>query len=329
VPLTRQKAYMNSPPPANTVAEVIVLSEEKWKLPTDVPLGRDILQKNEAQMDSVAPAGGAQPSKGAQQGGARSGGAQQGGDEAVMSESQRRQIQETASSTTSSSKGVIHCLTIVGQIEGHQILPQEVKSTKYEHVMPQLAAIEESPEIDGLLILLNTVGGDIEAGLAIAELIASMKKPTVSLVLGGGHSIGVPLAVAAKHSIIAPSAAMTIHPVRLTGVVIGVPQTYNYFSKIQDRIVSFVTKHSNISRRRFIEMMMKTGELAADVGTVIYGEEAVRCGLIDQLGGLSDALEWLHREIRAQKEGTVSGAQQAKKGARGGVRARRIDKTLE
>jgi len=329
VPLTRQKAYMNSPPPANTVAEVIVLSEEKWKLPTDVPLSRDILQKNEAQMDSGAPAGGAQPSKGAQQGGARSGGAQQGGDEAVMSESQRRQIQETASSTTSSSKGVIHCLTIVGQIEGHQILPQEVKSTKYEHVMPQLAAIEESPEIDGLLILLNTVGGDIEAGLAIAELIASMKKPTVSLVLGGGHSIGVPLAVAAKHSIIAPSAAMTIHPVRLTGVVIGVPQTYNYFSKIQDRIVSFVTKHSNISRRRFIEMMMKTGELAADVGTVIYGEEAVRCGLIDQLGGLSDALEWLHREIRAQKEGTVSGAQQAKKGARGGVRARRIDKTLE
>ena len=320
---------MNSPPPANTVAEVIVLSEEKWKLPTDVPLSRDILQKNEAQMDSGAPAGGAQPSKGAQQGGARSGGAQQGGDEAVMSESQRRQIQETASSTTSSSKGVIHCLTIVGQIEGHQILPQEVKSTKYEHVMPQLAAIEESPEIDGLLILLNTVGGDIEAGLAIAELIASMKKPTVSLVLGGGHSIGVPLAVAAKHSIIAPSAAMTIHPVRLTGVVIGVPQTYNYFSKIQDRIVSFVTKHSNISRRRFIEMMMKTGELAADVGTVIYGEEAVRCGLIDQLGGLSDALEWLHREIRAQKEGTVSGAQQAKKGARGGVRARRIDKTLE
>jgi len=340
VPLTRQKAYMNSPPPANTVAEVIVLSEEKWKLPTDVPLSRDILQKNEAQMDSGAPAGGAQPSKGAQQGGARSGGAQQGGaqsgggaqqggDEAVMSESQRRQIQETASSTTSSSKGVIHCLTIVGQIEGHQILPQEVKSTKYEHVMPQLAAIEESPEIDGLLILLNTVGGDIEAGLAIAELIASMKKPTVSLVLGGGHSIGVPLAVAAKHSIIAPSAAMTIHPVRLTGVVIGVPQTYNYFSKIQDRIVSFVTKHSNISRRRFIEMMMKTGELAADVGTVIYGEEAVRRGLIDQLGGLSDALEWLHREIRAQKEGTVSGAQQAKKGARGGVRARRIDKTLE
>ena len=321
---------MNSPPPANTVAEVIVLSEEKWKLPTDVPLGRDILQKNEAQMDSGAPAGGAQPSKGAQQGGAQSGGgAQQGGDEAVMSESQRRQIQETASSTTSSSKGVIHCLTIVGQIEGHQILPQEVKSTKYEHVMPQLAAIEESPEIDGLLILLNTVGGDIEAGLAIAELIASMKKPTVSLVLGGGHSIGVPLAVAAKHSIIAPSAAMTIHPVRLTGVVIGVPQTYNYFSKIQDRIVSFVTKHSNISRRRFIEMMMKTGELAADVGTVIYGEEAVRCGLIDQLGGLSDALEWLHREIRARKEGTVGAAPQAKKGARGGVRARRIDKTLE
>jgi ATP-dependent protease ClpP protease subunit len=271
--------------------------------------------------------GGAQQDGGAQ----NNGGEEQGSGEIVMTEAQRRQIQETASSTTSSPKGVVHCLTIVGQIEGHQILPQEVKSTKYEHVMPQLAAIEESPEIDGLLILLNTVGGDIEAGLAIAELIASMKKPTVSLVLGGGHSIGVPLAVAAKHSIIAPSAAMTIHPVRLTGVVIGVPQTYNYFSKIQDRIVSFVTKHSNISRRRFVEMMMTTGELAADVGTVIYGEEAVRCGLIDQLGGLSDALEWLHDEIRAQKEGRSSQktAVQAKKSARGGSKARGNDKTLE
>jgi ATP-dependent protease ClpP protease subunit len=169
--------------------------------------------------------------------------------------------------------------------------------------MPQLAAIEESEEIEGLLILLNTVGGDIEAGLGIAELIASMKKPTVSLVLGGGHSIGVPLAVAAKRSIIAPSAAMTIHPVRLTGVVIGVPQTYAYFGRIQERIVQFVTANSNIKRERFIEMMLKTGELASDVGTVIYGEEAVKAGLIDQLGGLSDALLWLHQQIdEAKKE---------------------------
>lgn len=210
---------------------------------------------------------------------------------------QRDQIVDMGSTTTRSSKGVIHCLTIVGQVEGHQILPATTKSTKYEHVMPQIAAIEESDEIEGLLILLNTVGGDIEAGLGISELIASMKKPTVSLVLGGGHSIGVPLAVAAKRSIIAPSAAMTIHPVRLTGVVIGVSQTYNYFGKIQERIVQFVTENSSISREKFTKMMLNTGELAADVGTVIYGEEAVAAGLIDQLGGLSDALEYLHHEI--------------------------------
>jgi ATP-dependent protease ClpP protease subunit len=217
--------------------------------------------------------------------------------EQIIGEYQRAQIKDMGSTTTKSDKGVIHCLTIVGQIEGHQILPQEAKSTKYEHVMPQLAAIEESEEIEGLLILLNTVGGDIEAGLGIAELVASMKKPTVSLVLGGGHSIGVPLAVAAKRSIIAPSAAMTIHPVRLTGVVIGVPQTYAYFGRIQERIVQFVTSNSNVKRERFIEMMLKTGELASDVGTVIYGEEAVKIGLIDQLGGLSDALSWLHKQI--------------------------------
>ena len=215
---------------------------------------------------------------------------------------QKDQIQDMGSSTVATSEGTIHCLTIVGQIEGHQILPSDTKTTKYEHVMPQLAAIEEAEEIDGLLILLNTVGGDVEAGLAIAELIASMSKPTVSLVLGGGHSIGVPLAVAADMSMIAPSAAMTIHPVRLTGVVIGVPQTYNYFGKIQERIVRFVTRNSHISRKRFTEMMMKTGELAADVGTVIYGEEAVRSGLIDRLGGLSDALEYLHGRIRQRRE---------------------------
>lgn len=215
---------------------------------------------------------------------------------------QKDQIQDMGSSTIQSGQGTIQCLTIVGQIEGHQILPSDTKTTKYEHVMPQLAAIEESEDIDGLLILLNTVGGDVEAGLAIAELIASMSKPTVSLVLGGGHSIGVPLAVAADVSMIAPSAAMTIHPVRLTGVVIGVPQTYNYFGKIQERIVRFVTENSRITRERFTEMMLKTGELAADVGTVIYGEEAVESGLIDRLGGLSDALGYLHQEIERRRK---------------------------
>ena len=197
----------------------------------------------------------------------------------------------------SSKAASIHCLSIIGQIEGHQLLPEDTKSTKYEHVMPLIAAIEESPEIKGLLILLNTMGGDVEAGLAIAELIAGMKKPTVSLVLGGGHSIGVPLAVAAKRSLIAPSAAMTIHPVRLNGVVIGVPQTYNYFSRIQERIVGFVTEHSNIDRERFMKLMTNTDELANDVGSVICGREAVELGLIDSLGTLSDALGYLHAQI--------------------------------
>lgn len=214
---------------------------------------------------------------------------------------QQEPIEEMGSVTTKSEKGVIHCITIVGQIEGHQILPETSKTTKYEHVMPQLAAIEESEDIDGLLILLNTVGGDIEAGLGIAELICSMTKPTASLVLGGGHSIGVPLAVAAKRSIIAPSGAMTIHPVRLTGVVIGVSQTYQYFSKIQDRIVEFVTKNSSVDKQKFTELMLNTKDLAADVGTVIYGKEAVEMGLINQLGGLSDALEYLHGEIAKNK----------------------------
>jgi ATP-dependent protease ClpP protease subunit len=207
------------------------------------------------------------------------------------------EIREMGSATLDGARGNIHCLTIVGQIEGHQLLPPETKSTKYEHVMPQLAAIEESPDIDGLLILLNTVGGDIEAGLAIAELIAGMSKPTVSLVLGGGHSIGVPLAVAAKRSVIAPTAAMTIHPVRLTGVIIGAPQTYDYFAKIQDRIVEFVARSSRVPRERFSEMMQRTGELAADIGTALYGREAVEAGLIDEVGGLKDALRRLREQI--------------------------------
>ena len=190
-------------------------------------------------------------------------------------------------------QGSIHCLSIIGQIEGHQILPEDVKTTKYEHVLPMLAAIEESPEITGLLILLNTVGGDVEAGLAIAELIAGMSKPTVSLVLGGGHSIGVPLAVAAKRSFIAPSASMTIHPVRINGLVIGAPQTYEYLAGMQERIVSFVTAHSRISRRDYTRLMSDTRKLANDVGTILSGEEAVQCGLIDQMGTLSDALEYL------------------------------------
>ena len=201
-------------------------------------------------------------------------------------------------------EGNIHCLTIVGQIEGHQTLPDDAKATKYEHILPLLAAIEESPEIQGLLILLNTMGGDVEAGLAIAEMIAGMRKPTVSLVLGGGHSIGVPMAVAARCSMIAPSAAMTIHPVRLNGVVIGVPQTYNYFARIQERIVRFVTEHSRISREDYLRLMTNTDELANDVGSVIYGEEAVSMGLIDRVGSLSDALDYLHEEMENRSRET-------------------------
>lgn len=196
-------------------------------------------------------------------------------------------------------QGSIHCLSIIGQIEGHQILPEDVKTTKYEHVLPMLAAIEESPEITGLLILLNTVGGDVEAGLAIAELIAGMSKPTVSLVLGGGHSIGVPLAVAAKRSFIAPTASMTIHPVRINGLVIGAPQTYEYLAGMQERIVSFVTAHSRISRRDYTRLMSDTRKLANDVGTILSGEEAVQCGLIDRIGTLSDALEYLKKAADA------------------------------
>ena len=211
------------------------------------------------------------------------------------------EIYELGASTVENRRGNnIHALTIVGQIEGHQILPPDSKSTKYEHVLPQLAAIEEAADIDGLLVLLNTVGGDIEAGLGIAEMISGMSKPTVSLVLGGGHSIGVPLAVAARRSFITPSAAMTIHPVRLTGVVLGVSQTFDYFAKIQERIVEFVMRGSNMRREQFIEMMLRTGELAADVGTVLYGVEAVDAGLIDAVGGLSDALKWLHTEINTR-----------------------------
>lgn len=215
---------------------------------------------------------------------------------------QEQQAIDLGAATTRTSRGTIYTLTIVGQIEGHQVLPETVKTTKYEHVLPLLAAVEESEEIDGLLLLLNTVGGDIEAGLAIAELIAGMKKPTVSLVLGGGHSIGIPLAVSARRSMIVPTASMTVHPVRMTGMVIGAPQTFHYFNRIQDQIVNFVTKNSKISREQFLHYMMATDEIANDVGTVVYGREAVESGLMDQLGSLGDALGWLHKQIARGKK---------------------------
>lgn len=212
-------------------------------------------------------------------------------------QAQTEQIIETGGITTTRGKHVIHCLTVVGQIEGHYILPPQNKTTKYEHVIPQLVAIQESPEIEGLIIILNTVGGDVEAGLAIAELISGMQKPTVSLVLGGGHSIGVPLAVSAQCSFIVPSATMTIHPVRMNGVVLGVPQTLSYFDKMQERIVRFVEDNSGISGDDFRKLMMNTGELVMDVGTVLDGQQAVDCGLIDHLGGLADAMDCLNRMI--------------------------------
>lgn len=216
-------------------------------------------------------------------------------------EQQAREIVETGGITMAHGRHLIHCLTIIGQIEGHFILPPQNKTTKYEHVIPQIVAIEEDPEIEGLLIILNTVGGDVEAGLAIAELIAGMKKPTVSLVLGGGHSIGVPLAVCAKKSFIVPTATMTVHPVRMNGIVVGVPQTLSYFDKMQERIVNFVTQNSHITPERYKELMMKNGELIMDVGSVLDGESAVREGLIDSPGGLADAISCLNDMIEAAK----------------------------
>ena len=217
-----------------------------------------------------------------------------------MKKQEREDILELGSDITKSSKGNIYTMTIIGQVEGHQVAPENVKTTKYEHVLPLLAGIEESDDIDGLLLLLNTVGGDIEAGLAIAEMIAGMKKPTVSLVLGGGHSIGIPLAVCTKKSFITHTASMTVHPVRMTGLVVGAPQTFRYFQRIQEQIADFVTANSRISRADFEHYMMATGEIATDVGTIMYGKEAVASGLIDQLGGLSDALAALHEMMEKQ-----------------------------
>lgn len=204
------------------------------------------------------------------------------------------------------SRAAIHCLTIAGQIEGHMQLPNTQKATKYEHVLPLLAYLEESDDIDGVLFLLNTVGGDVEAGLAIAELIAGMRKPTVSLVLGGGHSIGVPLAVAPKRSLIAPSASMTVHPIRTNGTLIAAPQTYHYFDRLQERIVRFVTKNSGISEKKLLALMLAAEDMAADVGSILYGEEAVADGLIDRVGTLADAYEELYTLIAASRAATKS-----------------------
>ena len=221
--------------------------------------------------------------------------------DADLRKEEREQVVELGSDITKSEKGNIYTLTVIGQIEGHQVLPETVKTTKYEHVLPLLAGIEENDEIDGLLLLLNTVGGDIEAGLAIAEMIVGMKKPTVSLVLGGGHSIGIPLAVCTKKSFITPTASMTVHPVRMTGLVVGAPQTFRYFQRIQEQIADFVTANSGISKEQFEKYMMATGEMATDVGTILYGKEAVASGLIDKLGGLNDALSALHTMIDEQR----------------------------
>lgn len=223
-----------------------------------------------------------------------------------MSRAKRQEIQfsnitDSGSITTKHDDITIHSLVIAGQIEGHYLLPSQNKSTKYEHVIPQLVGVEESSDIDGLLILINTVGGDVEAGLAIAELISGMTKPTVSLVIGGGHSIGVPLAVCAKKSFIVPSATMTIHPVRLNGLVIGVPQTFTYFMRMQDRILDFVAKNSGVDKTVMKELMMETDELAADIGTVIDGIKAVEIGLIDSVGSLSDAIKALKDMIKENK----------------------------
>lgn len=223
-------------------------------------------------------------------------------EEKDKAKSETNQLTELGADLTKSKLGSIYTLTIIGQIEGHQVLPETVKTTKYEHILPLLAMIEESEEIDGLLLLLNTVGGDIEAGLAIAEMVSGMKKPTVSLVLGGGHSIGIPLAVCTKKSFITPTASMTVHPVRMTGLVVGAPQTYRYFQRIQEQITDFVTSNSQITREKFQDYMMATGEMATDVGTILYGKEAVASGLIDELGGLSDALGFLHNMIEKEKE---------------------------
>ncbi|VBB08028.1 clp protease proteolytic subunit /translocation-enhancing protein tepa [Lucifera butyrica] len=211
-------------------------------------------------------------------------------------------IQEMGTPEVPTAKTNVHVMTIIGQIEGHMVLPPQNKTTKYEHIMPQLVAIEQNPEIEGLLLLLNTVGGDVEAGLAIAEMVASMSKPSVSIVLGGGHSIGVPIAVSATHSYIVESASMTIHPIRLTGLVIGAPSSFDYLEKMQERVNKFVVNRSSISEKKWKELLFKTGELSRDIGTSLVGKDAVRSGLIDEVGGVAQALDKLQELINARKE---------------------------
>ena len=215
-------------------------------------------------------------------------------------------MEKSGSTLAKNERESIHCLSIIGQIEGHYILPEGQKATKYEHIIPLLVSIEEDDEVDGVLIVLNTMGGDVEAGLALAEMIASMKKPTVSLVLGGGHSIGVPLATSAKKSFIVPSATMTVHPVRINGLVVGVPQTFHYFNEMQKRIIGFICNHSHADPDQIRELMMRPDEIATDVGSIIDGDEAVKYGIIDAVGGLSDALEAL-REMIGEKRETAMG----------------------
>lgn len=223
---------------------------------------------------------------------------------------EKEEIEDFGSVLCTRGPHAIHCLTVIGQIEGHVEAPQGQKTTKYEHVIPQLVAVQEDPRIEGLLVLLNTVGGDVEAGLALAELIASISKPCATLVLGGGHSIGIPLAVSAQRSFIVPTATMTVHPVRHSGMILGVPQTMRWFEQMQERITGFVARHSGMSEKRFTELMLHTGELVMDMGTVLDGRHAVREKLIDELGGLSDALQWLYREIEkrgGEKPGEEAG----------------------
>ena len=218
-------------------------------------------------------------------------------EEAALKRLEHDLIKEDGIVPATKGRHAIHCLTVIGTIEGHSIAPDAQKTTKYEHVIPQLVDIEEDPEVEGLLVILNTVGGDVEAGLALAELIAGVSKPSATLVLGGGHSIGIPLAVSARRSFIVPTATMTVHPVRHSGMILGVPQTMRWFEQMQERITGFVAAHSGISEKRYTELMLRTGELVMDVGTMLDGRRAVREKLIDELGGISDALAWLYREI--------------------------------
>lgn len=220
----------------------------------------------------------------------------------TITKEEQAEIRENGSTEIKNPRGNLHCLSVIGQIEGHMLLPPQTKTTKYEHVLPRLVAIEENPEIDGLLLLLHTMGGDVEAGLAIAEMIAGMQKPTVSLVLGGGHSIGVPLAVSADISFIAPTASMTLHPIRYSGTVIGAPQTFAYLTRMQERVIRFVSTHSHLPDETFRRMILNTGELLGDMGTVLLGNDAVDCGLIDKVGSVADALEALYGLIAPKRQ---------------------------